>query len=213
MADLGGPQIHCSNGVIDNYAQDEKGCYDQIAQFLMYVPNNGGVLPPVEPSTDSSDRHCPELREAIPRRRQRMFLVRPIIQSLVDRGSFFEIGANWGKTVVVGLARMDGRPVGIFADDPMVLAGALDSPGCQKLSKHIKLCDVMGIPLVQLVDIPGFAIGTVAEKSGVMKWAMELCKTYFTTTIPIFTVIIRRCYGIGGVILVDNREPNHRVAW
>jgi len=66
---------------------------------------------------------------------------------------------------------------------------------------------------VQLVDIPGFAIGTVAEKSGVMKWAMELCKTYFTTTIPIFTVIIRRCYGIGGVILVDNREPNHRVAW
>jgi len=103
--------------------------------------------------------------------------------------------------------------VGIFANNSTVNAGALDSQGCQKLSKHLKLCDVMGIPLVQLVDIPGFAIGTVAERSGVMKWAMELCKTYFTTTIPIFTTIVRRCYGIGGVILVDNREPNCRVAW
>jgi len=199
--------------VIDNYAANEKDCYDQIARFLAFTPNHGGVLPPVLASTDIPDRQCPELRETIPRRRQRGYSVHPIITALVDKNSFFELGPMWGRTIVVGLARMDGRPVGIFANNSLVNAGALDSQGCQKLSKHLKLCDVMGLPLVQLVDIPGFAIGTVAERSGVMKWAMELCKTYFTTTIPIFTTIIRRCYGIGGVILVDNREPNCRVAW
>jgi acetyl-CoA carboxylase carboxyltransferase component len=136
-----------------------------------------------------------------------MYPIHPIITALVDKNSFFEIGSYWGKNIVVGLARLDGRPVGVFANNFMVNAGALDSQGCQKLSKHLKLCDVIGLPLVQLVDIPGFAIGTVTERSGVMKWAMELCKTYFTTTIPISTTIIRRCYGIGGVILVDNREP------
>ncbi|OQV01258.1 Carboxyl transferase domain-containing protein [Cladophialophora immunda] len=211
--ELGGADIHCGNGVIDNLAADERGCYDQIAQFLQYVPNHGGVLPPVVPSTDEPNRLCPELREAIPRRRQRSYDVRSIINHLVDRESFFEIGRLWGRTVVVGLARLGGRPVGIFADDPQFNAGAMDTPGCQKLMKHIKLCDVMGLPLIQLLDIPGFAIGTAAERSACMKWAMELCKAYFATTIPIYTVIIRRCYGIGGAILVDNRNPNCRVAW
>ena len=228
---LGGPRIHCSNGVIDNLAADEKGCYEQIAQFLSYVPNHGGVLPPVLPSEDDPKRTCPELRTAIPRRSQRMYEVRPIIESLVDKGSFFEIGPYWGNTVVVGLARLGGRPVGIFADDPMHNAGALDTAGAQKYAKHLRLCDVFGIPIVQLVDIPGFAIGTVAERGGVMKWAsswrhgllfdraltrlqgLEMYKTLFSTTIPIFTVITRRCYGIGGAILVANRDPNTRVAW
>jgi len=211
--DLGGPQIHCTNGVIDNWAADEKECYKQIANFLSYMPNHGGVLPPCITSTDPPGRPCPELRTIIPRRRQRTYFIRPVIESVVDKGTFFEIGANWGRTVVVGLARVNGRTIGVFADDPMVNAGALDAGGCQKFSKHLKLCDVMGIPLLQLVDIPGFAIGTAAERSGVMKWATELCRTYWTTTIPIFTVIIRRCYGIGGCILVDNRQPNCRVAW
>lgn len=213
MEELGGVAIHCSNGVIDNWASNEKGCYEQIARFLSYMPNHGCTLPPIIRSGDPAERKTPELREAIPRRLQRAYQVRPIIQSFVDKDSFFEIGAGWGRTAVVGLARIDGYPVGIFADDPEVNAGALDSGGCQKLSKHLKLCDVMGLPMVQLVDIPGFAIGTVAERSGVMKWAMELCKTYFSTTIPIFSSIIRRCYGIGGVILIDNRNPNFRVAW
>lgn len=210
---LGGPRIHCSNGVIDNLAPDEKGCYDQIAQFLTYVPNHGGVLPPVIPSQDDPNRLCTELRTAIPRRRQRMYEVRPIIKELVDKDSFFEIGPYWGNTVVVGFARLCGRPVGIFANDAMNNAGALDTAGSQKYAKHLRLCDVMGLPLVQLVDIPGFAVGTVAERNGVMKWGLEMYKTLFSTTVPVFTIIMRRCYGIGGAILVANRDPNTRVAW
>jgi acetyl-CoA carboxylase carboxyltransferase component len=210
---LGGPRIHCSNGVIDNLAADERGCYNQIAQFLSYVPNHGGVLPPVISSQDDPNRACPDLRMAIPRRRNRMYEVRPIIMSLVDIDSFFEIGPYWGKTVVVGFARLSGRPVGIFADDPMNNAGALDTAGSQKYAKHLRLCDVMGLPVIQLIDIPGFAVGTVAERSGVMKWGLEMYKTLFSTTIPIFSVVTRRCYGIGGAILVANRDPNTRVAW
>jgi acetyl-CoA carboxylase carboxyltransferase component len=114
--ELGGADIHCSNGVIDNMAADERGCYEQIAAFLTYLPNHGGVLPPVVPSTDDCNRQCPELREAIPRRRQRSYDVRAIITQLVDKDSFFEIGRFWGRAVVIGLARLDGRPVGIFAE-------------------------------------------------------------------------------------------------
>lgn len=211
--DLGGPRIHCSNGVIDNVAPDEKGCHEQIARFLSYVPNHGGVLPPTIPSQDDPNRPCSNLRSVIPRRRQRMYQVRTIINEVVDKDSFFEIGPHWGNTVVVGLARFHGRPVGIFANDAMHNAGALDSAGSQKYSKHLRLCDVMGLPMVQLVDIPGFAVGTVAEKNGVMKWGLDMYKTLFTTTIPIFTVVVRRCYGIGGAIFVNCRDPVCRVAW
>lgn len=97
-------------------ADDEGGCYDQIARFLTYLPDHGGILPPILPSTDNPDRPCPELREAIPRRRQRSYDIRSIITRLMDKDSFFEIGRFWGKTVVVGLARLDGRPVGVFAE-------------------------------------------------------------------------------------------------
>lgn len=124
-----------------------------------------------------------------------------------------EIGTYWGTTAVVGFARLGGRPVGVIANNPEVGAGALDHLGSQKLSKHLKVCDVFGLPIIQLIDIPGFAIGTVAEKGGVMKFGTELYKVYFTTTIPIFTVVTRRCYGIAGAILADCRNPSYRVAW
>lgn len=142
-----------------------------------------------------------------------MYEVRPIIKSIVDKDSFFEIGPYWGNTVVVGLAHFHGMPVGIFANDAMSNAGALDTAGSQKYANHIRLCDVMGLPMVQLVDIPGFAVGTVAERSGVMKWGLEMYKTLYSSTVPVFTVVTRRCYGIGGAILIGSREPNIRVAW
>ena len=142
-----------------------------------------------------------------------MYEVRPIIREFVDKDSFFEIGPYWGNTVVVGFARLHGRPVGIFANDALNNAGALDTAGSQKYDKHIRLCDVMGLPIVQLIDIPGFAIGTVAERNGVMKWGLEMYKTLFGSTIPIFSIVMRRCYGIGGAILVAPRDPNTRVAW
>lgn len=211
--ELGGWRIHAGNGTIDNVAEDEKGAYEMVGRFLSYVPDHGGVLPPKGKVLDDPYRNCVELRSVIPRRRQRSYQVRDIIEPLVDKESWFEIGPYWGRTIVVGLARLGGYPVGVVADDAMVNSGALDSAGSQKLMKHLKLCDVFGIPVIQLVDIPGFAVGTAAERSGMMKWGTELFKVYHTTTMPVFTCIVRRCYGIGGVILADSRDPAPRVAW
>lgn len=194
-------------------APDEAGCYAQIVRFLSYVPNHGGAIPPITPTGDDPKRECAELRTIIPRRRQRMYQVRKIIASLFDKDSFMEIGPHWGTTAIVGFARLDGRPVGLFANNPEVGAGALDHSGSQKLSKHLKLCDVFGLPMIQIVDVPGFAVGTVVEKAGVMKWGTDLFKVYFTTTIPIFTIVTRRCYGIAGAILADCRDPNYVVGW
>ncbi|KAF2152659.1 ClpP/crotonase [Myriangium duriaei CBS 260.36] len=211
--DLGGPTMHCTNGTIDNLAANEEECFAQLRTVLSYLPNCGTQLPPVVTSDDSPDRLDPSLRSIIPRKRERIYAPRHIIASVVDSGSFFEIGALWGTTVVTGLARLAGRPVGIVANDPATGAGALDAQGSQKLARHLKLLDVFNIPLVQLVDVPGYAVGTVAERTATMRWGVELAKTYYATTMPIFSVVVRRVYGVAGGVMLDCRDPRMRVAW
>ncbi|KKY13529.1 putative propionyl- carboxylase [Diplodia seriata] len=157
------------------------------------------------------------IREAgwsvVPRRRERMYNPRKIITTVVDRGTWFEIGALWGTTAIVGLARLGGRPIGIVSLNCEVNAGALDSLGSQKITRHLKFCDVFNIPVVQFVDIPGYAVGTVAERTATMRHGITLATTYYSTSIPIFSVIVRRVYGVAGGIMVDSREPHMRVAW
>lgn len=164
---LGGPMVHCTNGTVDNLAADEAECFQQIKTVLGYLPNCGqSHLPPVLKSQDPMDRICPALRTIIPRKKARMYNARAIITSVFDGGSWFEIGALWGRTAITGLARLGGRPVGVISMNCEVGAGALDVSGSQKLTRHLKFCDVFNLPIVQFVDIPGYAIGTVAEKNG-----------------------------------------------
>lgn len=211
--DLGGPMMHCTNGTIDNLAPNEEGCFEQLRTVLGFLPNCGTQMPPVVVCEDDTERLEPALRSIIPRKRERMYDPRAIISHVVDAGSFFEIGALWGTTVVVGLARLGGRPVGIVANDPGTGAGALDAAGSQKLARHLKLLDVMNLPLVQLVDVPGYAVGTVAERTATMRWGVELAKTYYATTMPVFSVVVRRVYGVAGAVMLDCRDPRMRVAW
>ena len=167
LRDLGGPGIHCLNGTIDNLAANEAECFVQIRTVLSYLPNCGqSKLPPVIPISDPIERATEELRTIIPRRKQRMYDARVIIKSVFDAGSWFEIGPFWGRTAIVGLARLAGRPVGVISLNCEVNSGALDAGGSQKITRHLKLCDVMNLPIVQFVDVPGYAIGTVAEKQG-----------------------------------------------
>ncbi|KAF3760916.1 ClpP/crotonase [Cryphonectria parasitica EP155] len=213
-SDLGGPHVHCTNGTIDNAAPDEKGCFQQIRRFLSYVPDCGfNNLPPVEETHDSSQRDVTSLRTIIPRRRQRAYAMVRLIQTVVDQGSWFEIGAGWGNTAVVGLGRMNGRPVGVMANNPEVMSGATDAAGAQKMTKHLNLCDVFNLPIIQFVDCPGYAVGTAAERQATMKYGVELGKAYFSTTVPIFSVLVRKCYGVAGGIMTDCRDPHHRMAW
>jgi acetyl-CoA carboxylase carboxyltransferase component len=211
--DLGGPDMHCTNGTIDNLAANEQECFEQMRTVLSYLPNWGGALPPVVECQDPTDRQCDELRTIIPRKRARMYDARKIITSIVDTGSWFEIGALWGTTAIVGLARLSGRPVGIISMNCEVNAGAIDAAGSQKVNKHLKFCDVFNIPVLQFVDVPGYAIGTVAERTATMRHGIALTATYFSTTVPVFSVITRRVYGVAGAIMLDCRDPRMRVAW
>ena len=213
FTDLGGPSMHCTNGTIDNLAANEQECFEQIRNVLSFLPNSGGSLPPVLVSEDPADRLCEELRTIIPRRKARTYDPRKIITSVVDTGSWFEIGALWGTTSIVGLARLGGRPVGIVSMNCEVNAGALDAAGSQKVTKHLKFCDVFNIPIVQFVDVPGYAIGTIAERTATMRHGVALAATYHSTTMPVFSVVTRRVYGIAGAIMLDCRDPRMRVAW
>lgn len=213
-SELGGPKVHCANGTIDSVAADEMGCFDRIRRFLSYVPNCGlNDLPPVQQSDDPADRDVTLLRTIIPRRRQRTYAMVRLIQTVLDQESWFEIGAGWGNTCIVGLGRLDGRPVGVMANNPEVLSGATDALGAQKMTKHLNLCDVFNLPIVQFIDCPGYAVGTAAERQATMKYGVELGKAYFSSTMPIFNVLVRKCYGVAGGIMTDCRDPIHRVAW
>ncbi|KAJ4299317.1 hypothetical protein N0V90_004561 [Kalmusia sp. IMI 367209] len=213
FTDLGGPAMHCTNGTIDNLAPDEAGCFEQIRTVLSYLPDSGTKLPPTIESSDPIDRMSESLRSIVPRARNRMYNPRRIITEVVDQGSFFEIGALWGTTAIVGLARLGGRPVGIVSLNCEVNAGALDALGSQKITRMLKFLDVFNIPLVQSVDIPGYAIGTAAERTATMRHGVALATTYYSTTMPIFSVIVRRVYGVAGGVMLDCRDPRMRVAW
>ena len=213
-SELGGPSIHCVNGTVDNTAPNERGCFEQIRRFLSYVPDCGHLqLPPVVALGDCSDRDVSALRTMIPRRRARAYAMARIVETIVDQGSFFAIGPGWGLTAIVGLARLAGQPVGIVANNPEVGSGATDALGAQKMLRHLNLCDSFNLPVIQLVDCPGYAIGTAAERNATMKWGVELGKAYFSTTVPIFSVLVRKCYGVAGGIMVDCRDPHMRVGW
>ena len=212
FTDLGGPMMHCTNGTIDNIAPDEAGCYEQLRTILQFLPNHGLEAPPVLTCDDPDDRSTPSMRTLVPRRRERMFPAHKLLE-IVDKDSWFEIGALWGRTAICGLARLAGHPVGIIINNSEVNGGALDTPGSQKLTKHLKFLDVFNIPLVQFIDVPGFAIGTVAERTATMRWGVGLAGAYCGTTMPVFNVLTRKAYGVAGQLMIAAREPRTLVAW
>lgn len=213
LDELGGPGIHCTNGTIDNLAATEQDAFDQLATVLSYLPNHGLELPPRGSTDDPVNRQSMELRTLIPRRRERMYDARKLIKLVVDEGSWFEIGPLWGRCAIAGLARIGGYPVGVISNDPEVNAGALDALGSQKLTKHLKFCDVFNLPIVQFIDIPGYAVGTIAEKTATMRHGINLAGAYYGTTTPIASVITRRCFGVAGGVMIGARDPGFKVAW
>ncbi|KAK7949058.1 ClpP/crotonase [Apiospora aurea] len=214
LSELGGPDMHCRNGTIDNLATDEHHAFQQIRTLLSYLPNSGFSVPPVVQSDDPPDRREAALKTIIPRRKERMYDPRRIIELVVDKGSFFEIGSLWGTTAIVGLARLAGHPVGIISNNcESATGGALDAAGSQKLTRHLKLCDVTNLPVLQFVDVPGYAVGTAAERTATMRHGVNLAMAYYSTTTPVFSVITRRVYGVAGGVMLDCREPRTRVAW
>ena len=213
--DLGGWHIHCCNGSVDNLAESEEEAVSLTKQFLSYLPANVYEAPPIVPSNDSPDRREEELFTLIPRKRTTTFDMRKAIRLMADKDSFFEIGPYWATDQITGFVRFKGHPVGVIASDSQHRnGGALTADGCDKLIRHLDLCDLFHIPVLNLIDNPGFAVGLEHEIAGTIRKGGEWMIAFAQCTMPIFTVVMRRSFGVAGNNYATPRSaPSMRVAW
>jgi len=215
--DLGDWRIHCRNGSVDNLAETEAEAFAITRRFLSFLPSSVYETPPVLPPnpTDPADRREEELFTLIPRKRTMTFDIRRAITLMADAGSFFEVGPLWGTDQVVGFVRFNGHPLGVIASDSRhINGGALTADGCRKLTRHLDLCDLFHIPVLNLVDNPGFAVGLEHETTGTIRRGGEWMIAFAQVRVPIFTVLMRRSFGVAGNnYATPQSRPSVRVAW
>jgi len=196
--DLGGPQVHAKSGTIDNVAETEEDALAQIACFLSYLPTNVWEFPPFEPSTDDPDRKDDKLSAIVPKDRRKPFNMRKILKSVVDQGSYFEMTRSFGPGQITALARLNGRPVGVFANDCMFYAGAMTADGAQKVRRFVDLCNTFHLPIISFVDEPGFMIGLESEQSATIRHGAAALASVVQSRVPWATVIVHKVFGVAG---------------
>jgi len=215
--DLGGWHIHCKNGSVDNLAESEQEAALMTKRFLSYLPSSVYEAPPVfEPNpADPPDRRDDELFTLIPRKRTTTFDMRRAIRLMADADSFFEIGSLWGTDQIVGFVRFNGHPLGVIASDSRhVNGGALTADGCDKLKRHLDLCDLFHVPVLSLIDNPGFAVGLEHEIAGTIRKGGEWMVAFAQVNVPIFSVLMRRSFGVAGNnFATPLGRASVRVAW
>jgi propionyl-CoA carboxylase beta chain len=167
----------------------------QVRALLSYLPSNNVDDPPIEATSDSIARAEESLDEIIPDNPNKPYDMKLVIEAVVDRGSFFEVHAQWARNIIVGFARMNGRPVGIVAQQPAVLAGVLDIDSSDKGARFVRFCDCFNIPIVTFEDVPGFLPGIKQEHGGIIRHGAKLLFAYCEATVPKVTVITRKAYG------------------
>jgi propionyl-CoA carboxylase beta chain len=193
---LGGAETHNSiSGVAHFLAHDDAECLRMIRQLVSYIPSNNLDGAPAESSGDSIDRADPSLDTLVPADPQMPYDIKDLIHRVVDDGEFFEIHEHWAKNIVIGLARMDGKSVGIVANQPAFLAGCLDINSSVKGARFVRFCDAFNIPIVTFEDVPGFLPGTEQEFGGIIRHGAKLLYAYAEATVPKITVITRKAYG------------------
>ena len=193
---LGGAETHNSiSGVAHFLAHDDAECLRMIRQLVSYIPSNNVDDAPPRPSDDPIDRTDVALDTLVPAESQMPYDIKDIIHRVVDDGEFFEIHEHWAKNIVIGLARMDGRSVGIVANQPAFLAGCLDINSSVKAARFVRFCDAFNIPILTFEDVPGFLPGTDQEFGGIIRHGAKLLYAYAEATVPKVTVITRKAYG------------------
>ncbi|MFG3207626.1 acyl-CoA carboxylase subunit beta [Streptomyces sp. NPDC048192] len=204
--ELGGADAHTTLSGVAHFAyDDEESCLADVRYLLSHLPANNRELPPAEPSADRPDRLTPALRDLVPSDDKRAYDVRAVIEEFVDAGEFFEVHEAWAPNVVCALARLDGHVVGIVANQPAALAGVLDIHGSEKAARFVQMCDSFNIPLVTLVDVPGFLPGVGQEHGGIIRHGAKLLYAYCNATVPRIQLILRKAYG-GAYIVMDSRS-------
>ena len=195
-AELGGSRIHTTtSGVAQLAAHDESEALDAVRRLLAQLPQNNLEAPAITPVTDPVDRMDPALDEVVPADPHKPYDMHDVISRISDTGSFLEIQPGWAANIIIGFARFGGRSVGIIAQQPAVLAGALDIDASTKAARFVRTCDCFNVPLVTLVDVPGFLPGVGQEHGGIIKHGAKLLYAYCEATVPKVTVITRKAYG------------------
>jgi acetyl-CoA carboxylase carboxyltransferase component len=192
-------------------AEDESDALAQIRRFLSFLPSNAWQAPPVLPCPDPRERREEKLLSLVPRESRRTYKVRRAIEWIFDEGSFFELTPGYGRTQVTGFARVNGHPVGVMANDGYVYGGSMTADGAQKVRRFVETCDTFGLPIVSLMDEPGFMIGTEAEKAGTIRYGVEAIFAVQQSRVPWLTVILRKSFGVAAGVHLG---PGGRVlAW
>lgn len=210
---LGGSSVHTRNGTVDDEVASETEAFARARAFLSYLPSSVDELPPRAEPTDDPRRAEESLLHAIPRERRRVYKVRDIVTAVVDRDSWFEIGRRWGRSAVTGLARLDGWPVAVLANDPYHYAGGWTADASRKVERFVDLAETFHLPVVHFVDNPGFVIGTESEQQATIRHGARALAAVYQATVPWCSVILRKVYGVAGAAHQNASRLSYRFAW
>lgn len=211
--ELGGADIQTRAGAVDHAVDTEEEAFACARRFLSYLPSSVYELPPTLPCIDNPERTEEALMNAVPRNRKQVYKMRPIVESIVDKGSFFEVAKNFGKPVIVGLARLEGRAVMVLASDSFHYGGSWTADACQKVVRWVDFAETFHLPIVYLMDCPGFMIGLDAEKAATIRHGVRAMAAVNQTTVPWCTVILRNAFGVAGVVHQPADRFSIRYAW
>ena len=212
---LGGAEVHnVRSGVAHFLAQTEAECFDQVRRLLSFVPSNSDEPPPFVATKDDPERADPALASVVPDSGKEAYDIKDVVKRVVDEGEFLEVQPYYAMNIVIGFARLDGRPVGIVANQPKVLAGALDIDASDKGARFVRFCDAFNIPLVTFVDVPGFLPGATQEYGGIIRHGAKLLYAFSEATVPKLTVITRKAYGGAYCVMCSKHiRADFNVAW
>jgi acetyl-CoA carboxylase carboxyltransferase component len=212
---LGGAEVHnTTSGVAHFLAETEDECFTQVRTLMGFLPQSSDQQPPRAPATDDPERADPRLSTVIPDSSKESYDIKEVVRMVVDHGEFFEVQPYYAMNIVVGFARMDGYPVGIVANQPKVMAGALDINASDKAARFVRFCDSFNIPLLTFVDVPGFLPGALQEYGGIIRHGAKLLYAFSEATVPKLTVITRKAYGGAYCVMCSKHiRADYNIAW
>ncbi len=213
--ELGGSKVHCEvSGCGDLEVEDDSECIAVVRKYLSFLPSCCDEQPPVIPCDDPIDRRDESLLELLPESNRRAYDMYDLIRTIVDHGDFLDVKPRFGRSLITCLARIGGRPVGIVANQPKYMSGALDVDSSDKGARFMQICDAFNVPLVFLQDVPGFMVGKHVEHAGIIRHGAKMLHAMSAATVPKITVVVRKAYGAGYYVMCGRAfEPDLIVAW
>jgi len=211
--DLGGADVHATvSGVAHFVHDDERTCLEDVRFLLSLLPQNNRETPPVAPTDDPPDRRCAALLDLVPVDGNQPYDMRQVIEEITDDGQFMEIHERWATNVIVAIGRLEGHAAGFVANQPRSLAGVLDIHASEKAARFVQFCDAFNIPLVTLIDVPGFLPGVGQEHGGIIRHGAKLLYAYCNATVPRISLVLRKAYG-GAYIVMDSRSVGADISY